>query len=234
MDEFYVGYLPKSPSATARRIRITIVALLLIGGGLAALLVIAQAPFAAASFEYDHERSFTGIVQAASPPIVALNDGSSAVLVAPGKHGYVLPPNVQPGTSIAFRGKLIQRQGSKLVEVASPIQVTASGAIRQSDQSTPIEVRGEVVDTKCFSGVMNPGSGKVHRGCAARCLHGGIPPALLSENGDLYYLLDSAGEPLSPSWISSHAGERITVEGDLILTAGTRMVRTRNTLLTLN
>jgi hypothetical protein len=27
--------------------------------------------------------------------------------------------------------------------------------------------------------VMNPGSGKVHRDCAARCISGGAPPAFL-------------------------------------------------------
>ena len=37
---------------------------------------------------------------------------------------------------------------------------------------------GEIVDSKCYFGVMNPGNGKVHRDCAARCISGGIPPAL--------------------------------------------------------
>ena len=37
----------------------------------------------------------------------------------------------------------------------------------------------ELVDTKCFLGVMRPASGNVHRGCAVRCLGGGAPPALL-------------------------------------------------------
>ena len=35
------------------------------------------------------------------------------------------------------------------------------------------------MDTKCFLGVMRPATGKVHRGCAVRCLSGGAPPALL-------------------------------------------------------
>ena len=35
---------------------------------------------------------------------------------------------------------------------------------------------GEIVDSKRYLGVMNPGNGKVHRDCAVRCLSGGIPP----------------------------------------------------------
>jgi hypothetical protein len=231
MDEFYIGYLPNSPPATARRVRAAVVVLLLASCLLAAGLVIHQASFGPASFEYDHERSFIGVMQSTSLPLIALDDGSSAVLVAPGKYGFVMPGDIRPGTSIAFRGKLIQGQGSKLIEVSSPLQITARGAVPMNEHTTAIDVQGEIVDTKCFGGVMNPGSGKVHRSCAARCLHGGIPPALLTASGELYYLLDSAGVPLSPTWISSHAGEQIRVQGDLVLMAGTRMIRTSVALL---
>lgn len=48
---------------------------------------------------------------------------------------------------------------------------------------------GEIVDSKCYLGVMNPGQGKVHRDCAARCISGGIPPAFL--------VRDAAGESQS-------------------------------------
>jgi hypothetical protein len=50
----------------------------------------------------------------------------------------------------------------------------------------PIRLLGEIVDSKCYLGVMNPGSGKVHRDCAARCISGGAPPALVAQ--------DAAGE----------------------------------------
>jgi hypothetical protein len=39
-------------------------------------------------------------------------------------------------------------------------------------------VTGEIVDSKCFLGVMNPGERTVHRDCAIRCLSGGVPPML--------------------------------------------------------
>ena len=38
---------------------------------------------------------------------------------------------------------------------------------------------GEIVDSKCFLGVMNPGRLTPHRACAIRCISGGVPPVLL-------------------------------------------------------
>jgi hypothetical protein len=225
MDEFYVGYLPQAPPTTARRVLTTTALLLLAAAGLAALLVFAEGPFAATSFEYDREQQFAGVVQAISPPLIALSDGSSAVLVAPGKHGYLFPRDLQTGTAVAFRGKVIQRKESKVIEVASPIQAISAGVTPSDPHFSVVHVTGEVVDSKCFAGVMNPGSGKVHRGCAARCLHGGIPAALVSQKGDLYYLLDQDGKPLSREWISAHAGERISVIGKARSIQGARVIR---------
>jgi hypothetical protein len=50
---------------------------------------------------------------------------------------------------------------------------------------------GEIVDSKCFMGVMKPGNLKTHRACAARCVSGGIPPVLVvrDEKGRASYLL---------------------------------------------
>jgi len=42
---------------------------------------------------------------------------------------------------------------------------------------------GELVDTKCWSGVMPPATGTVHRACAIRCLSSGVPPGLLVRDG---------------------------------------------------
>ena len=60
---------------------------------------------------------------------------------------------------------------------------------------------GEIVDSKCFLGVMNPGQLTPHRACAIRCISGGIPPVLLvrQKNGPaLYFLLVSRdGKPVN-------------------------------------
>ena len=52
-------------------------------------------------------------------------------------------------------------------------------------------LRGEIVDIKCYLGVMKPAHGKPHRSCAARCISGGIPPVLMvrDRDGDTNHLL---------------------------------------------
>ncbi|MGK0389811.1 MAG: hypothetical protein ACI94Y_002556 [Maribacter sp.] len=52
-------------------------------------------------------------------------------------------------------------------------------------------LRGEIIDPKCYFGAMKPGSGKVHKSCAIRCISGGIPPVLKVSIGDAneYYIL---------------------------------------------
>ena len=69
---------------------------------------------------------------------------------------------------------MIELNDEKSFAVVSDKQET--GKVSVGVQTT---LSGELVDTKCYFGVMRPGAGKVHRGCAARCLHGGVPPGLL-------------------------------------------------------
>ncbi|MEZ5314225.1 MAG: hypothetical protein R2862_11570 [Thermoanaerobaculia bacterium] len=63
-------------------------------------------------------------------------------------------------------------------------------------------LRGEIVDSKCFLGVMKPGSGKAHRDCAVRCISGGAPPL---------FVLRSNGEPqeIVTLWLSSRDGDSL-------------------------
>ena len=89
---------------------------------------------------------------------------------------------------------------------------------------------GELVDTKCFLGVMRPATGKVHRGCAIRCLSGGAPPGLLvhDEQGDSVGLLLAGpdGKRLDIDW--GLAARSLEVEGDLELHSGTPIIRVRS------
>jgi hypothetical protein len=88
---------------------------------------------------------------------------------------------------------------------------------------------GELVDSKCYLGVMRPGLGKVHRGCAVRCLAGGVPPAILVRGADGYsqvFMLaadDGATLAIDPEL----AARIITVSGDLVLSGGTPVIRVR-------
>ena len=62
MNDFYVGYLPKAPSALARFVRRVIIALALLAVTAALVLVVGQMQFASSAFEYGKLGSFEGIV----------------------------------------------------------------------------------------------------------------------------------------------------------------------------
>jgi hypothetical protein len=59
---------------------------------------------------------------------------------------------------------------------------------------------GEIVDSKCYLGVMNPGHTKPHRECASLCIRGGIPP--------LFIVRDAAGRKLA-LWLLSERGQPV-------------------------
>jgi hypothetical protein len=93
-------------------------------------------------------------------------------------------------------------------------------AVPPSEDLGEMQLTGEIVDSKCFFGVMNPGAGKVHRDCAARFISGGIPPAFL--------VRDSSGNVVTlllAHWkrdLLDHIdiGEPVTVRGHLVRSAG--------------
>jgi hypothetical protein len=74
-----------------------------------------------------------------------------------------------------------------------------------------VDLVGEIVDSKCYLGNMNPGNGKVHRDSAVRCLSGGIPPVFATNdfNGSPAVLLLTGpnqerlpGKPFSIAWLN--------------------------------
>ena len=47
-----------------------------------------------------------------------------------------------------------------------------------------LTLQGEIVDSKCYLGVMKPGHHKPHRACASLCIRGGIPPLFVLYEDD--------------------------------------------------
>lgn len=237
MSDFYVGYMPKAPPVLARFLRRAVVAVGLLAAVVALLLVTGQMPFANSTFEYGKVRSFDGtialnpypVLLLARPGQVAQSDARSEyLLVAPGKHGADVLASGFDGKQVRLQGQLIYREGKTMVELV-PGSIVASGGSAADQEPLqdmgPKTVSGEIVDSKCYLGVMNPGQGKVHRDCAARCLSGGIPPIFVStEGGEQYLLLDMNGKALRRDDLREFIAEAITVEGELKLRGRTQFL----------
>ncbi len=194
--DFYVGYQKAAPAATAGFVRRVIVALLAGAGLVAVLLASAQKPFADATFEYGTVRTFAGVIEERPYPTLVVGapaeDSGRLLLVAPGKFGAAELVAGLDGRTVSLEGQRIRRGGETMTEVVSGSVREAAPDSEAANTEGPgtevtlgrVSLDGEIVDSKCWLGVMKPGEGKPHRDCAVRCLAGGAPPALIVRRGE--------------------------------------------------
>ncbi len=224
--EFYVGYMPEAPPRLARRTRGLVLALAAFVLAFGALLVSGQAGFGYGVFEYGTEREFEGVIEAAPYPVLAIarpGGGASRYLLSSfGKHGAMPLVSDVVGRRVQLRGTLAYRDGLTMIEVVEgsvkPVEgltLPVEPAARDLGEVTLI---GEIVDSKCYLGVMKPGNTKAHRDCAVRCISGGIPPVLLvrdsAGNASYYLLVGENGESLNDAVLDLVA-EPIEIRGQL-------------------
>ncbi len=229
-EDFYVGYEPHAPRPLARFVTRVVVALLLGACAIATLVALSQQRFDPGTFEYGVVRDFEGLLLERPVPMLVveapgrydLERGTSSclLLVAPGKFGASDLVAGFDGRSVALRGSLIHRDRQAMIEVdpdsiqALPASAPAvDGALLDLGRHT---VEGEIVDSKCYLGVMKPGRRKTHRACAARCISGGVPPILRLETEDgrpvHLLLLGSEGEAIHQT-VLDFVAEPIAVTG---------------------
>ena len=232
MSEFYIGYLPKAPAGIARRVRVVVLGLFILAAAGATLFAVAQRTISPAVFEFGQERSFEGILRMTPYPALRVarpgevpeaSRYSYYLLVAPGKHGAEAAVTQFADKSVGLRGTLIFRDDQTMIEVVpGSIRILASGtgsAAPRQDLGT-FTLSGEIVDSKCNFGVMNPGRSKVHKDCAVRCLSGGIPPAFVTDNWEGHpatLLLTGPGQtPLAKAAFLGRVGQLLQVRGSIL------------------
>jgi|CXWL01.1.fsa_nt_gi nitrite reductase/ring-hydroxylating ferredoxin subunit len=236
-DDFYVGYLPTAPAGIARFTRRAVVALLAGALGLAAVLGAVQEGFAASEFAYGRPQVVAGVVLERPLPLLLIpGEGNAAMLpvllVAPGKFGAADLVRGLDGRQVRLAGALAEREGGRLLEIVPGSVETLSSAVPGESVPTRgplLTLDGEIVDGKCYLGVMNPGEGKVHRGCAVRCLAGGAP-ALLAVRlaGGGRFTIPLVGRPgagLVPA-ILDRVAEPVRVTGELLRRGGAMVLET--------
>jgi hypothetical protein len=242
-DEFFIGYNPPLPSGLSTfitRVVMAGTAGLALG---AAVIAVGHVRLDGGAFEFGHPRTTTGtIVTRPYPALVEDEDAGDArrarpwtLLVAPGKHGADALVRGLDGVRVTLKGTRIERVGMPMMELRPDSMTRASdtsprpGASAAFDGDQGVTLRGEIVDSKCFLGVMTPGDGRTHSACASLCLRGGIPPALLVRDragrSALYLLEDPTGESLS-SRAADVAGEPVEMRGAIGRRGSWRILRT--------
>lgn len=206
---FYVGWQPRAERDVARSARAAAALLVLAALAAGALWAASQRGWQPATFEFGVERDFEGdYAHAPVPHLRVARPGADAgatrwLLVAPGKHGGESGWSGFDGRRVALRGSLVHRAEGALVEVV-PDSLRELGPAAPADGPQflgHVVLSGEIVDSKCWLGVMNPGNLRTHRACATLCVRGGIPPILVVRTYDAglrqAVLVGRDGEPVN-------------------------------------
>lgn len=212
-EEFFIGYSKEVGSGTRKtltRFVWTAGVILLVGVFLFGFL---QKPAVNSSFDFGNPTRVSGVYHESPYPMLRVqlagNEFKEIVLLGFGKSGpnpYLKEARKKEGTlhgkQMTIEGQLIYYNGKTLLEIDDSQKVTVSGNGKPVIPTAlgMVTTEGEVIDPKCYFGVMKPGYGKIHRSCAALCIAGGVPPVLVSkdENNveDYFLLTDLKGNPI--------------------------------------
>src|SRR6266516_4905077 len=232
-DDFYMGWQAKAAPSIGKTVRKFVMALLLLALIAPLVLAVSQRMIGASVFEWGTHKTFSGILQTQPYPHLLVSrpgnaDGlprfSTYYLVAPWKFGLdqkaIAPFD---GKSVTLKGTLIYRGNQTMIETKPELiqaneKSSAPAAVPQFMGLGRQTLVGEIVDSKCFLGVMNPGQLTPHRACAIRCISGGVPPVLLvrQKHGPAIYLLlvSAGGKPVNKQVLNLVA-EPVEITGDV-------------------
>lgn len=237
-DEFYIGYLPNAPERLGKFLRRVIIALLAIAAVVAVILATGQGAFYPGVFEFGNYREFDGIIKEKPYPTLwverpgkagALPEYSQYYLVAFGKFGAGEALRGMEGKRVKLQGALIYRDNQTMIEIKEG-SVKAVGDEpaglsgmawngRSGERLGNFRLAGEIVDSKCYLGVMNPGNLKPHKACAIRCISGGIPPVLVVKNRQglaTYFLLVSEEGKTVNREVLPFVADPVEISGEVI------------------
>lgn len=212
----YVGYQPKAPAGFRRPLRLILIVIAVVLVVSAVSIVTFQHPFSSATFEYGQLTEIDGILDLHPVPRLILHaeaSPKSILLVGFGKVGAEGTIEAMENKhkmlldnrNVRLRGTLIYGEGKTLLELTEGhASLISTGEPQQIpfglEQEDSVRLHGQIIDPKCYFGVMKPGEGKVHRACATRCVSGGIPPVLKVTGTDgshrFYLLKGPAGQPI--------------------------------------
>jgi hypothetical protein len=235
-DEFYIGWSPKAPTGIAkytRRVVFLLIAFVVAGS---ILLSLQQKKFSTAIFEFGQLTEIKGIYHQFPVPslkVLSAQDvfGNATYITIPlvgyGKHGaegVIDQLEKERGTSldnrhVILKGTLLYSDGKALLQVDkndAPLVAIGGGndTIPGIKELGQLQLTGEVLDPKCYFGVMKPGHGKPHRDCAIRCIAGGMSPVFWvhNEKGETNYflILDENGSKMN-DFLQDHVAEPISL-----------------------
>lgn len=226
---FYIGWQPRMPPRIAAFLRGVVLRRLALALGVALLFASALGPTLPSRFDFGAPREVEGVVASFPYPMLLVprpgagpSDPPSVwMLVRPFKFGADELFSGLDGHRVRLRGTLAWLDERTLLEVEpDTVQDLGPAPLDLPEQRLgTVTLQGEIVDSKCYLGVMNPGNLSVHRDCAARCLSGGIPPSfVVREPGGArraLLLVGAGGEAVGQAALAVVA-EPLEITGELV------------------
>jgi hypothetical protein len=237
-DEFYIGWQAKAPAAFAAFVKKYVLLVLPVVIVVAALLAVCQKKFGAGNFEFGTLTQVTGVYS--SKPLPCLNVaagrdifGHTTYITVPligygkfGAEGVMAEIEAAQKTPlnnklVTLKGTLLYNNGKVLLQADgndnSLVNITTSALPAMATHNLgAVTAKGEIIDPKCFFGVMKPGEGKPHKDCAIRCILGGMPPMLrvMDNKGDFtcYIIAGPNGEKIN-SILKDHIASPVEMQG---------------------
>ena len=237
-DEFYIGWMPQAPVGYAKHIFKVLVILIVMVIAAAIILALQQRKFSTSSFEFGQLTEVRGIYQEFPVPSVKIATqkdafGNTSQLTIPlvgygkfGAEGVIAELEKEKNISfdkkeVTLKGTLLYSDGktllqidkndNPLVNISSPVSLQEPVARELGD----VYLTGEILDPKCYFGVMKPGSGKPHRDCAIRCIAGGMDPVFWVRNdkgeANYYLIVDKNGKKMNDE-LKDYIAEPVSLE----------------------
>ncbi|MEO1022693.1 MAG: hypothetical protein AAFW89_09115 [Bacteroidota bacterium] len=253
--EFYIGWEERMPSRHKRFFSVLIPLLLMAIPILVFGLVVLQEPFNDHQFEFGTLTELSGIYHQEPFPMLEVSSGvpdgfsRQVLLVGFGKSGATASIDAIEQThgalinkQVTFKGTLLYGDGITLFELTdqedSFVAVSEPDSANKLNPSVPEEkmLIGELIDPKCYFGVMKPGLGKAHRSCAVRCVSGGIPPVLKVDDpyseSDRYVIVKGLNGKKINADLLPYIGDHIMVNGSIYTQNGWDVIHIDTSLIT--
>ena len=238
--DFYVGYSEEIAPATKSFLKKRLIGLFILIPILVGLLVFFQNSFNNHIFDFGNESKITGTLYTTPFPVLISDElvksgdseSNSILIVGYGKFGAMSAIDKMEklngklhGKNVTIAGTLISGDGKILMELTGEekslisVNQSSQNLKAESASSQAIELSGEVLDPKCYFGVMKPAEGKVHKSCAIRCTSGGIPPvfrdeANYPEKSRYFIIQDQNGNTVNKE-ILPYVGEKVKLKGQI-------------------
>lgn len=227
-----------APGKLSKFRRVIVACLLIAVCVIAFILSTQQKKFSTANFEFGQLTAITGTYQSFPVPSIRTTSyadmfGTKTSLTIPlvgyGKTGAASTiATLEQQNNISFdnktitlTGTLLYSDGKALLQVDEHdhplVSISKNAPVpdrHEIKELGVVQLTGEILDPKCYFGVMKPGQGKPHKDCAIRCIEGGINPVFMTRNkqGEAsYFLLCTSGNKPVSSLIKNHIAEPVTL-----------------------